>query len=126
MSNIKRIGWLDMIVDNPEATSTFYEKVFGFEREPFVEDENHTSYSLKDGPKEILGICDAGVFPNWVPGWLPYIDVADYNQSISQIEQSGGKIHKEMTVNYNWKGQRMCLAIDPSGAPVMICESQAE
>ena len=23
----------------------------------------------------------------------------------------------------NWKGQRMCLVRDPSGAPIMLCEA---
>ena len=113
-----------MIVDNPDTTSRFYENVFGFERAPVEEDAEHTSYSVQDDGEEVLGICDAAVFPNWVSGWLPYIDVENYEQSVSQIEVSGGHIHQEMTMDYNWKGQRMCLAIDPSGAPVMLCESK--
>lgn len=124
MNKIRRINWIDMVVDNPDKTSRFYESVLGFERSPLEEDAEHTSYLVQDGGQEVLGICDAAVFPNWVSGWLPYIDVEDYEQSVSQIEGAGGRIHQEMTVNYNWKGQRMCLAIDPSGAPVMICESQ--
>jgi len=120
----RRINWLDMIVDKPDETSRFYERVFGFVREGLQEDETHTSYSIKDGNESVLGICDAGVFPNWVSGWLPYIDVEDFDHSVAQIESSGGKIHQKMTMDSNWKGQRFCLAIDPSGAPVMLCESK--
>lgn len=123
MKKPRRINWLDMIVDKPEETSLFYEKVFGFEREALQEDEDHTSFFVKDGNENVLGICDAGVFPNWVAGWLPYIDVEDFEKSVAQIELSGGSIHTQMKMNFNWEGQRFCLAIDPSGAPVMLCES---
>jgi predicted enzyme related to lactoylglutathione lyase len=126
MNKIRRIHWVDMIVDNPATTSLFYERVFGFERSPIAEDADHTSYVIQDGGQEVLGLCDAAMFPNWVPGWLPYIDVEDYDQSVAQIESAGGRIHRQMTMNYSWEGQRMCLAIDPSGAPVMICESQPD
>jgi predicted enzyme related to lactoylglutathione lyase len=123
MNKIRRIHWLDMIVAKPDETSLFYERVFGFVREPLQEDEDHTSYFVKDGAENRLGICDAGVFPNWVSGWLPYIDVEDFDHSVSQIVSSGGSIHQQMKMDFNWKDQRFCLAIDPSGAPVMICES---
>jgi predicted enzyme related to lactoylglutathione lyase len=122
-SKPRRINWLDMIVARPDETSLFYERVFGFVREALQEDEDHTSFFVKDGDENVLGICDAGVFPNWVSGWLPYIDVDDYDHSVSQIESAGGSIHSQMKMSFNWEGQRFCLAIDPSGAPVMICES---
>jgi predicted enzyme related to lactoylglutathione lyase len=123
MNKIGRIHWMDMIVAKPDETSLFYEQVFGFVREALQEDADHTSYFVKDGDENVLGICDAGVFPNWVSGWVPYIDVADFDRSVSRIEASGGRIHSEMKMNYHWEGQRFCLAIDPSGAPVMLCEA---
>ena len=126
MRNVKRINWVDMIVPNPDETSQFYCNVFGFSREGEDEGDGHTSYHVKDGDTNVLGICDEAVFPNWVKGWLPYIDVENFDQSVAQIEASGGRIHSQMTMNYNFKGQRFCLAIDPSGAPVMICESETE
>jgi len=49
---------------------------------------------IQDGGQEVLGICDSAVFPNWVSGWLPYIDVEDYERSVSQIEAAGGRIHQ--------------------------------
>ena len=124
MSTIKRVGWIDMVVPNSDATSQFYCNVFGFDREEEDEGDGHSSYHIKDGDQNILGICAEAVFPDWVKGWVPYIEVEDYDNSVSQIKSSGGKIHQEMTMNFNWEGQRFCLAIDPSGASVMICESQ--
>jgi predicted enzyme related to lactoylglutathione lyase len=126
MNKIRRIHWVDMIVDNPATTWVSYEPVFGFERSPIAEDADPTSHVIQHGGPEVLGLCDAAMFPNWVPGWLSYIDVEDYDQSVAQIESAGGRIHQKTTMNYFWAGQRMCLAIDPSGAPVMICESQPD
>ena len=115
-----------MIVPNPDETSQFYCDVFGFKRVEEDEGGGHTSYHVNDGEEPVLGICAEAVFENWVKGWLPYIEVEDYDQSVSRIEASGGKIHHEMAMDFNWKGQRFCLAIDPSGAPVMICETERQ
>ena len=67
-----------MIVAKPDETSLFYERVFGFKREALQEDGEHTYYFLKDGDENVLGICNPSVFPNWVSGWLPYINVEDF------------------------------------------------
>ena len=123
MSSPKRVKWIDMVVPNSDATSQFYCNVFGFDRQEEDEGDGHTSYHIKDGDENVLGVCAEAVFPDWVKGWVPYIDVDNYDHSVSQIEASGGQIHQEMTMDFNWEGQRFCLAIDPSGAPVMICES---
>ncbi|MEP4078017.1 VOC family protein [Haloferula sp.] len=121
---LKNVNWIDMIVRDPDKVSSFYTDVIGMTREPVKEDEEHTSYSLHDDTgEEVLGICDEGVFPDWVQGWLPYIDIDDFETRIAKVVESGGEIIKSMTMDYNWKGQRMCLVRDPSGAPIMLCES---
>lgn len=71
MNKIRRINWLDMIVASPDETSLFYERVFGFVREPLQEDEDHISYFVKDGTESVVGICDAGVFPIGFPAAFP-------------------------------------------------------
>ena len=124
---LRNVNWIDMIVDEPDKVSSFYTDVIGMTREPLKEDETHTSYSIRDeSGKDVLGICDAGVFPNWVQGWLPYIDIDDFEQRVAKVVESGGEIIKSMTSSYIWKGQRMCLVRDPSGAPVMLCEANPD
>jgi len=122
MSTQHDIKWVDMVVPNVKETSQFYAKVFGFNLVPEDEGNGHTSYHVNNKNKQVLGICEEAVFPDWVKGWLPYINVDDYNTSVATVESSGGKIHKEM----KWGGLRQCLAIDPSGAPVMICEAHSK
>ena len=126
MGAMRKVSWIDMVVPNTDETSQFYCNVFGFEREEEDEGGGNTSYHINDEGSPVLGICAEGAFPGWVKGWLPYLDVEDYDHSVAEVESSGGKIHQEMTFDFNWKGQRFCLAIDPSGAPIMICESKSE
>ena len=126
-TKLKHVNWIDMIVKDPGQVSSFYTKVAGMTREPLKEDEEHTSYSLKDdSANEVFGICDEGVFPDWVQGWLPYIDIDDFENRVAKVVDCGGEVLKSMTMDYNWKGQRMALVRDPSGAPVMLCEANPQ
>ena len=74
-----------MVVPDSDMTSRFYCKVFGLQRESEDEGGGHTSYHIKDGEENVLGICSDAVFPDWVRGWLPHIDVEAYDFSVSQI-----------------------------------------
>lgn len=119
-----QVNWLDMIVKDPDRVSLFYTEVAGLTRDPVPEDETHTSYSLLNAAgKGVFGICDAAVFPNWVEGWLPYLDVPDFDARVAKVTETGGEIVTRMTMDYHWKGQRFCLVRDPSGAPFMLCEA---
>jgi ribosomal-protein-serine acetyltransferase len=122
-----QVNWLDMIVQDPDRVSRFYTEVAGLTRDPVPEDDIHTSYSLLNAVgKGILGICDAAVFPNWVEGWLPYLDVPDFDVRVGKVTEAGGEIVRQMTMDYHWNGQRFCLVRDPSGAPFMLCEASKE
>lgn len=121
----QQVHWIDMIVRDPDTVSRFYTDVIGLQRVAVPEDNTHTSYALQDATgKDVLGICDEAMFSNWPGGWVPYIDVPDFDQSVSKVVQSGGQIVKQLQMDFNWKGQRFCLARDPSGAPVMLCEAK--
>ncbi|MEO5916652.1 MAG: GNAT family N-acetyltransferase [Luteolibacter sp.] len=121
------VNWLDMIVKEPDRVSRFYTEVIGLSREAVPEDADHTSYSLHNASgKEVLGICDEAVFPEWVEGWLPYIDIRDFDARVAKVAEAGGAIIRQMTMDYRWKGQRFCLVRDPSGAPFMLCEAERE
>lgn len=127
MAKVKNVNWIEMVVEDTEEVSRFYADVVGLKRDAFEEDKKHTSYSLKDDSgREVLGVCDKGVFPTTPAGWLPYVDVMDFDDSVSKVESSGGQIIQEMTMDYNWKGQRFCLVRDPSGNRMMLCEMRGE
>lgn len=118
------VNWIDMTVNDPDRVSRFYTEVLGLSREAVPEDADHTSYALRnDSGDEVLGICDEAVFPDWVRGWVPYIDIGDFEERVAKAVEAGGVILKEMKMDYRWKGQQFCLVKDPSGAPVMLCEA---
>ncbi len=124
ISKVGTVNWLDMIVAEPERVSRFYMEVAGLSRQAVEEDATHTSYSLhNETGKEVLGICDEAVFPDWVQGWLPYIDIDDFDKRVAKVASAGGVILKQMTMDYHRAGQRFCLVRDPSGAPLMLCEA---
>ena len=118
---IRRVKFIDTVVPNPTETADFYCKVFGFTQQEEDEGEGYISYHIKDGDEEVLGVCTDAVFPDWVKGWVPYIDVENYEESVSQVKLTGGKVIAEM----NW-GHRVCLVVDPSGNPAMICEPESK
>ena len=126
-TKMRTVNWMDMIVKEPDRVSRFYTEVVGLSREAVEENETHTSYKLlNESGDEVLGICDAAVFPDWVEGWLPYIDIDDFDRRVAKVAEAGGVILIQMTMDYRWKGQRFCLVRDPSGAAVMLCEAAAE
>jgi predicted enzyme related to lactoylglutathione lyase len=74
----------------------------------------------------VLGICDEAVFPDWVQGWLPYIDIDDFDDRVAKVEQAGGTILRQMTMDFGWAGRRFCLVQDPAGAAAMLCETRPQ
>lgn len=125
MPKLKNVYWIEMVTDDTDQVSSFYSEVIGLQREAVPEDDSHTSYSLRDDEGgEVLGICDKGIFKSTPAGWLPYIHVENFEESVSKVESAGGKILQQTAMDYHWKGQRFCLVSDPSGNRVMLCETR--
>jgi len=115
---IPKIAWIDMCVAEPEKVAKFYSDLIGWGMEPCVEDREHTSYVMTDHEgKEVIGVCDEAVFNPWVKNWVPYVDVADFEDGIAKIEPGGGKIVQQ---GIQENEQKFCLFKDPSGAPMMM------
>lgn len=127
MQKTGAVSWIDMVVADPGRVSDFYAQVAGLTPVAMPEDDEHTSYSLQNsGGADVLGICDEAVFPDWVRGGLPYIDIDDFDLRVAKVEEAGGTVLKHMTMDYGWPGRRFCLVRDPSGASAMLCETRAE
>lgn len=117
-------GWIDMCVDDPSMISDFYHKVIGWIPEPFKESPGSaTHFFMRDGHgRDQVGICDMKEFAPWVTGWVPYINVDDYDGIISRSLESGGQVISESVFGCTIPDQRVALIRDPSGAAVMVCE----
>ncbi len=63
-------------------------------------------------------------FPDTPAGWLPYMCIEDFDESLSKVERNGGVVIEKSVTNYQWKGQRFGLIADPSGNRMMLCEAK--
>lgn len=117
-------GWFDMCVDDPLMISDFYHKVIGWMPESFKDSPGSaTHFFMKDGHgRDQVGICDMKEFEPWATGWVPYINVDDYDGIVSRSRELGGQVIAESIFGCTIPDQRVALIRDPSGASVMICE----
>jgi len=115
MSEVGRIGWIDMTTDDASGVRDFYKAVVGWETED-VDMGGYADYVMKmpasgDG---VAGVCHArGSNADLPAGWLIYIIVADVEQSTAACAANGGKILVEPR---GLAGGRFCVIEDPGGS----------
>ena len=115
MSEIGRIGWIDMTVGDADGVRDFYKAVVGWESDD-VSMGDYSDYVMKmpasgDG---VAGVCHArGSNADLPPGWLIYIIVEDVEQSAAACAANGGKIVLEPR---GLAGGTFCVIEDPGGS----------
>jgi len=113
-----RLHWADQITANPKKTADFYSDLLGFTQRPCDEGEGYTSYSMTDDAgKDIFGVVEEAVFPNWARGWVMYFEVEDFEAQCQRIESLGGEIIL--------RGKQQCLFKDPAGSPCVLVRTNA-
>ncbi|MEM1353674.1 MAG: VOC family protein [Planctomycetota bacterium] len=111
-----RVRWIDQITGQPKQTADFYTDLLGFNQSPHDEGNGYTSYSLVDEQgKEIFGIVEQAVFPDWHHGWVLYFEAEDFEAQCDRIESLGGQIIR--------REQSQCLFKDPAGAPTVLVKA---
>lgn len=118
------IAWVDLTVPNAEETKIFYEEIIGWKPEPVsmgdYDDFNMTSPLTGD---PVTGICHAkGVNEELPPQWLVYITVANIEESVSKVEQMGGRIIKMPTSMGDFG--KFSVIQDPAGAVCALYEQK--
>jgi len=114
-SDVGKIGWIDMTVENAPAVRDFYKAVVGWNSED-VSMGDYSDYTMKmpatgDG---VSGICHArGSNAELPPGWLIYIIVADVEASAKACTENGGKL---LVKPRGLAGGRFCVVEDPGGS----------
>lgn len=93
-SNIGKIEWLDLTVDNATGVKDFYAKVVGWSTEGVsMGSYDDFNINLPGTDTTVAGICHArGSNANLPAQWLVYVRVADVAQSAIACEARGGKI----------------------------------
>jgi len=112
MSEVGRIGWIDMTTADAPGVRDFYKAVVGWDTED-VDMDGYSDYVMKmpasgDG---VAGVCHAkGSNTDLPPGWLIYIIVENVEQSAAACIANGGKIVLEPR---GLAGGSFCVVEDP-------------
>lgn len=113
--------WYELMSPDPEASKAFYDAVVGWDIGPAVQEFNgYRMINRGDGKAAggVLPLTDEMKQHGARPTWLGYIHVADMDQSVASIEQSGGKTYIAPFDIPNVG--RVAMVADPSGAPFYI------
>ncbi len=122
-SGVGRIAWLDLTVDDADATRAFYEDVIGWGTEAVPMKVGDTAYSdycmIPDRGEAAAGICHArGANEGLPPVWLLHLPVGDLDESVRRVDEGGGTVVKE----HRGDDGRLTTAIirDPVGAHLAL------
>ena len=118
-SQVGKIGWIDMTVDDADGLRDFYKSVVGWETEAVsMGDYSDYSMTLPASGEGVSGICHArGGNAEMPGGWLIYITVADVEASAAACTANGGQI---LLAPKGLAGGRFCVIRDPSGATAAL------
>jgi predicted enzyme related to lactoylglutathione lyase len=114
-SEVGKIGWIDISVDDATGLRDFYKNVVGWNSEDVsMGDYNDYSMAMPGTGDVVTGICHArGNNAELKGGWLVYITVADVRASAAACTANGGKVIVEPR---GLAGGQFCVIEDPSGA----------
>lgn len=118
-SEVGKIGWIDISVDDASGLRDFYKKVVGWKSEDVsMGDYSDYSMAMPGSGDVVTGICHArGSNADMKGGWLVYITVADVQASAAACAANGGKVVVEPR---GLAGGQFCVIEDPSGATAAL------
>ena len=85
-------GWIRVLTPNAKSTNRFYTRLFGWEA--FETEVNGKPYTMyKKGGKLVGGMLEIpeGNPNNLKPHWMCYITVSNMEETMTMVEQEGGK-----------------------------------
>ena len=114
-SEVGKIGWIDMTVENAADVKDFYANVVGLKPEDVSMGEySDYNMTMPATGEPVAGVCHArGTNADLPTGWLIYFIVEDVEASAAKCEAQGGNI---VTPVRGLAGGRFCVIEDPSGA----------
>ena len=118
-SQVGKIGWIDMTVDDAEGVRDFYKSVVGWDHaDVSMGDYSDYSMTLPHSGEAVSGICHARGGNAGLPGgWLIYITVADVDASAAACTANGGEV---LVGPKGLAGGRFCIIRDPAGATAAL------
>ena len=118
-SNIGRVEWIDLSVDDASRIKDFYCAIVGWSStEVEMGSYNDFNINLPGTQDTIAGICHArGSNANLPSQWLIYVRVESVKASAAQCEKLGGKI---LDGPRRMGGSDFCVIEDPAGAVMAL------
>jgi len=118
-SQVGKIGWIDITVDDATELRDFYKNVVGWTSEDVSMGEYSDFSMAMPGTNEVVtGICHArGNNADLNVGWLVYITVQDVDASATACKAHGGKV---IVKPRGLAGGKFCVIEDPSGATAAL------
>lgn len=118
-SNIGRIEWMDLTVQDASSVRNFYTSVVGWtSSEVEMGHYNDFNINLPDTGDTIAGVCHAkGGNANLPSQWLVYVRVESVARSAEQCKKMGGKV---LEGPRRMGGSNFCVIEDPAGAVMAL------
>lgn len=124
------IGWIDLTVPDAVAVRDFYQAVIGWTVQPIPMKDDNGAYEdfvmqVPSDGRGVTGVCHARGGNSGLPAaWLPYVMVANLDESMAACTTRGGKI---IHGPRNMGAARYCVIEDPAGAKLALYDpGQAE
>ncbi len=120
-SQLGKILWRDLTVDDAPAIRDFYKAVIGWEHRDHPMDDYHDYDILQADTGEVVtGIINRrGVNATLPPVWLLYVGVEDVEESMRVCERMGGKV---LVSPSSAVAHRYAVIQDPAGAIIGIMQ----
>jgi len=118
-SNIGRIEWMDLTVQDASRVRDFYTSVVGWtSSEADMGHYNDFNVNLPDTGDTIAGVCHAkGSNANFPSQWLMYVRVENVKDSAEQCRKMGGEV---LEGPRRMGGSNFCIIQDPAGAVMAL------
>ncbi len=120
-NEVNEISHFEIPAKNPDKLRQFYSDVFGWKFKNSAA-KNLQYWNISTGTKHLPGV-NGGMYKmgskNQTP--LNYISTPDINESMAEVERSGGHITvgKKGTADHGWTA----IGTDPEGNPIGLFES---
>jgi uncharacterized protein len=108
--------WTELIANDVEAASDFYQNVAGYDVEAATGMKNSYRLLLVDGTPR-GGILE-NPFEDTRSAWVPYVRVSDPEKLSKKAAELGGRVVVETSKDI--RNGTVAMILDPSGAPVAL------
>ena len=114
-------AWNELWTPDERTALAFYEKVFGYSHDKMDMGPQGTYYMLKAGGVSRGGLMRS-VDPQAPSMWLPYVAVADCDQTAGRAATLGGQVVKAPSDIPDIG--RFSILVDPLGAAIAVIKLQ--